>query len=111
MSGAEGLWSQETMSGMGQHRLLDNSGQRLDTELAYGLPIGTRFVGTPRAGLRTSEHGRDYRVGYGMQVVLQRGRLNLQLGVDAERRVSPVSQMHETSGAADQRVLGTASMQ
>ncbi len=110
MSGAEGLWRQETMSGMGQHRLLENSGRRLDTELAYGLPIGARFVGTPRAGVRTSEHGRDYRVGYGMQV-LQRGRLNLQLGVDAERRVSPVSQMHETSGAADQRVLGSASMQ
>ena len=55
--------------------------------LAYGLPIGARFVGTPRAGVRASEHGRDYRVGYGMQV-LQRGRLNLQLGIDAERRES-----------------------
>ena len=36
-SGAEGLWSQETMSGMVRHRLLDYSGQRLDTELGYGL--------------------------------------------------------------------------
>ena len=43
--------------------------------------------------------------------VLQPGRLNLQLGVDAERRVSPVFQMREGAGAAEQRVLGTASMQ
>ena len=110
MSGAEGLWSQETMSGMGQHRLLDNSGRRLDTELAYGLPIGARFVGTPRAGVRASEHGRDYRIGYGMQV-LQRGKLNLQLGVDAERRESPMLHLEEESAGTDQRVLGRATVQ
>ena len=40
----------------------------LDTEVGYGLPIGARFVGTPRVGLRTSEHGREYRVGYGIGV-------------------------------------------
>ena len=78
--------------------------------LAYGLPIGAQFVGTPRVGLRTSKYGRDYRIGYGMHV-LEQGRLNLQLGVDAERRVSPVFQMHDDSGAADQRILGTASVQ
>lgn len=55
----------------------------------YGLPVGRRFVGTPRVGLRTSEYGRDYRVGYGVQV-LEEGQLRLQLGVEAERRVSPV---------------------
>ena len=110
MSGAEGLWNQETMGGMGQHRLLDNSGQRLDTELAYGLPMGTRFVGTPRVGLRTSEHGREYRVGYGMQV-LERGNLNLQLGIDAERRESPVFHLQEGSRGTEQRVLGRATVQ
>ena len=98
------------MSGMGQHRLLNNSGQRLDTELAYGLPIGTRFVGTPRAGVRTSEYAREYRVGYGMQV-LEQGRLNLQLGIDAERRESPVFHLQERSGGTDQRVLGRATVQ
>ena len=110
MSGAEGLWNQETMSRMGQHRLLDNSRQRLDTELAYGLPIGARFVGTPRLGLRTSKHGRDYRIGYGMQV-LEQGRLNLQLGVDAERRESAIFHLQEQSGGTDQRVLGHATVQ
>ena len=85
-------------------------GNRLDTEVGYGLPIGARFVGTPRVGLRTSEYGRDYRVGYGMQV-LEQGRLNLQLGVDAERRESPLFQMKEQSGGTDQRVLGRATVQ
>ena len=27
------------------------------------LPVGRRFVGTPRVGFGTSEYGRDYRVG------------------------------------------------
>ena len=56
------------MAGMDQQRLLGGGGQQLDTEVCYGLPIGTRFVGTPRAGVPTSEHGREYQIGYGMQV-------------------------------------------
>ena len=35
----------------------------LDTEVGDSLPVGSRFVGTPRLGLRTSEYGGDYRVG------------------------------------------------
>ena len=27
-----------------------SSGNRLDTEVGYGLPVGRRFVGTPRIG-------------------------------------------------------------
>ena len=74
-------------------------GQRLDTEVGYGLPIGNRFVGTPRAGVRTSEYGRDYRSGYGMQI-LEQGKLNLQLGIAAERRESPTFQMQEQGAGA-----------
>ena len=109
-SGAEALWGRETMSGMGQNHLLDGGGNRLDTEIGYGLPIGARFVGTPRVGLRTSEYGRDYRVGYGMQV-LEQGKLNLELGIDAERRESPVFHLEEGAGGTDQRVLGRATVQ
>ncbi len=98
------------MSGMGRHRLLDNSGQRLDTEFGYGLPIGARFIGTPRARMRTSEYGRDYRIGYGMQV-LKQGWLNLELGIDAEGRESPVFHLQEQSGGTDRRVLGNATVQ
>ena len=32
-------------------------GTRLDAEVSYGLPVGSRFVGTPRAGVRTSSWG------------------------------------------------------
>ena len=110
MSGAEALWGRESMGGMGQDHLLGGGGNRLDTEVGYGLPIGSRFVGTPRAGVRTSEYGRDYRIGYGMQV-LEQGRLNLQLGVDAERRESPIFHLQEQNGGTDQRVLGRATVQ
>ena len=78
--------------------------------MGYGLPIGSRFIGTPRAGVRTSEYGRDYRIGYGMQV-LKQGGLYLQLGVDAERRESPIFHQQEQSGGTDQRVLGHATVQ
>ena len=110
MSGAEALWGRETMGGMGGNHLLGGGGNRLETEVGYGLPIGTRFIGTPRAGMRTSEYGRDYRVGYGMQV-LEQGRVNLQLGIDAERRESPVFHLQEGSAGTDQRVLGRATVQ
>ena len=110
MSGADALWGRESIGAMGQDHLLGGGGNRLDTEVGYGLPIGARFVGTPRVGLRTSEYGRDYRVGYGMQV-LEQGRLNLELGIDAERRESPVFHLQEGSAGTDQRVLGRATVQ
>ena len=56
------------------------------------------------------EYGRDYRIGYGMQV-LEQGRLNLQLGIDGERRESPIFHVQEQSGRTDQRVLGRATVQ
>lgn len=97
---------------MGQNHLLGSGGNRLDTEVGYGLPIGARFVGTPRIGLRTSEHGRDYRIGYTVNA-LEQDAINLQLGIDAERRESPMfyglGQRLERSGA-DQRVIGHATL-
>ena len=58
----------------------------------------------------TPEYGRDYRVGYGMQV-LEQGQLNLQLGIDAERRESPVFHLRDNADGTDQRVLGRATVQ
>ena len=114
MSGAEALWSRDTMGGMGMAGgpLLEGGGTRLDTEVGYGLPLGRRFVGTPRVGLRASEYGRDYRVGYGVQV-LEQGNIALQLGIEAERRVSPAFGLGQNlaSGGADQRVLGQTTIE
>ncbi len=83
--GAQALWGRETMAGMANGS--PPSGNRLEAELGYGLPVGNRFVGTPRVGFGTSEYGRDYRVGYGL-TVLQAGAMSFNLGVDAERRES-----------------------
>ena len=114
MSGTEALWGQETMGGIGGMNdplLAGGGGARLDTEVGYGLPIGRRFVGTPQVGVRTSEYGRDYRVGYDLQV-LEESPLRLQLGVEAERRVSPVfGLLGNADGGADQRVVGQASVE
>ena len=86
-SGAEAMWGRETMAGMAHGGLA--SGNRLDGEVGYGLPVGSRFVGTPRFGVGTSEYGRDYRVGYGLGVLNQES-LDFELGVDAQRRESPM---------------------
>ena len=111
MSGAEGLWGRETMGGMG-HDYLMGGGNRLDAEAGYGLALGSRLVGTPRVGMRASQYGRDYRVGYAVGA-LEQGAVSLQLGIEAERRESPMfdgfGQGPERSGA-DQRVIGTASL-
>ena len=100
-SGADALWGRETMAGMGHGGLA--SGDRLDGEVGYGLPVGSRFVGTPRVGLSTSEYGRDYRVGYGLGV-LDRGKVNFELGVDAQRRESPMQ------GEASNGFMGRATL-
>ena len=88
-SGADALWGRDTMAGLGAPGGRA-SGNRLDAELGYGLPVGRRFVGTPRFGLGSSEYGRDYRLGYGLGV-LNRGGLTFELGVDAQRRESPLA--------------------
>ena len=60
---AEALWGNQMVYGMGSHQLHGAGGQ-LNAEVGYGLPVGARFVGTPRVGLKTSQYGRDYRAGY-----------------------------------------------
>ena len=64
-------------------------GGRLDAEVGYGLPVGTRLIGTPRVGVGTSEWGREYRLGYRLGGLGGEG-LDLELGVEAQRRESPV---------------------
>ena len=111
MSGAEALWGRDTMvGGMGMAGdPLAGAGSRLDTKVGYGMALGRRFVGTPRVSLRTSEYGRDYLVGFGVQV-LKEDQLGRQLSVDAEHRNTRVFGLGQgvASGRTDQRVLGQA---
>ena len=100
-SGAEALWGREKMAGLAHGGVA--AGNRLDADIGYGLPVGSRFVGTPRVGFATSVYGRDYRLGYSLGV-LNQGRLNFELGVDAQRRESPML------NGTDLGVLGRASL-
>ena len=79
------------------------SGNRLDGEVGYGLPVVGRLVGTPRVGIVASEHGCAYRLGYGLTVA-QGGALHVELGVDAHRGESP------RRGDVDTGVLGRAAL-
>ena len=100
--GAEALWGGQMAYGMGSHQMY-GSGDRVDAEVGYGLPVGARFVGTPRVGLTTSPYGRDYRVGYGLGV-LEQGTVNFELGVDAQRRESAME------GGASNGFMGRATL-
>ena len=101
--GAEALWqSQMNYGSMGPHQL-DGAGGQVNAEVGYGLPVGARFVGTPRVGYASSPYGRDYRVGYALGV-LDRQDLQFEVGVDAQRRESP-----EAGRVAD-GLLGRASI-
>ena len=35
------------------------AGGEVNAEVGYGLPVGTRFVGTPRVGYSASQYGPD----------------------------------------------------
>ena len=105
--GAQALWGRETMADMAHGGVAQ--GDRLDGEVGYGLPVGRRFVGTPRVGFTTSEYGRDYRVGYGLGV-LNRESMHFELGVDAQRRESAIFRSRGAGGRADQQILGRASL-
>ena len=101
MGGAQALWGRETMGGMVHGGLAQ--GNRLDGDVGYGLPVGRRFVGTPRVGFSTSEYGQDYRVGYGLGL-LDRESLAFELGVEAQRRNSPML------GGTSNGMLGRATL-
>ena len=100
-SGAEALWGRETMAGLAPGGVAD--GTRLDAELGYGLAVGRRFVGTPTLGVGTSAYGRDYRLGYRLGA-LNREALNVELGVDAQRRERPLP------GGTDHGALARATL-
>ena len=95
---------------MGLHQMYGSGGQ-VAAEVGYGLAGGqARFVGlAARVGLTTSEYGRDYRVGYGLGV-LDRGKLNFELGVDAATAgdADAGRSQQRTHGPGHARLVGAA---
>ena len=100
-SGAEALWGRETMAGLAPGGIAD--GTRLEAEVGYGLPVGSRFVGTPTLGVGTSADGRDYRLGYRLGALGGEGTA-FELGVDAQRRERPLQ------GDTDHAALARATL-
>ena len=102
MGGAEALWNGQMAYGPGSPAAL-GSGAQLAAEVGYGLPVGARFVGTPRVGLRRSAYGREYRAGWGLGV-LDTSVLHFDLGLEAQRREAP------THGGAGNGLLARATV-
>ena len=99
--GARALWSRDSLGGAnGRGRPY---GRSLDGRIGYGLRHGNRFVGTPRIGVRSSDYGRSWLVGYALEL-LERGGMNLQLDIDAERRENP------RAAGADNGIVGRATV-
>ncbi len=82
-SGIDGLWSQQTTTGLARGGMESNYSMQFDTRLGYGLEVpGGRNLLTPYGGLTLAgPHSRVYRLGG----VFRLGEL-LELSLDAERR-------------------------
>ena len=102
VQGSEALWSGGPLSQFGSYGGQASAG-RVDAELGYGLPVGRRFVGTPRVGFGSSAYGRAYRFGYRLGA-LGMEKMDFELGVDGHRRESPMLD------GGDLGVLGRASV-
>ena len=88
--------------GVDSHQMYAAGGQ-LNVEVGYGLPVGARFVGTPKVGIASPQYGRDYRFGYGLGVLDQR-KVSFELGAEAQRRESA------TPGQASNGFMGRATL-
>ena len=100
--GSEALWSGGPLSQLGAYGDRASAG-RMDAELGYGLAVGRRLVGTPRVGVGTSAYGRSYQLGYRLGA-LGAEDLDFELGVEAQRRESPMLD------GSDVGVLGRATV-
>ena len=100
-SGAEAMWGRETWRGW------PTAASRQATASRARSATGCRWEAASwgRRGSASAPRstGRDYRIGYGLGV-LDRERLNLELGVDAHRRESPMLD------GTDNGFLGRATM-
>ena len=97
--GAEALWySQMSCGGMGSHQMY-GAGRQVNAEIGYGLPVGARFVGTPRVGYSASQYGGTTPSGCSTAK-----SCGFELGVDAQRRENP------RMGGVSNGVLGRATI-
>ena len=87
------------------------TGTRLDDRNRLRTPGRQPLRGNTAGGCQhRSEYGQDYRVGYGLQV-LERDNVDVELGVDAERRETPTI-FHDpnSTNETQNRILGRATV-
>ena len=60
-SGGNALWNTQPLGDLGGNPQSGDS--QLDGDAGYGLPVGSRFVGTPRIAFQRSEYGRGLSFG------------------------------------------------
>ena len=82
--GAEALWRGDMAPRVAGHTGTMADG-RFDADIGYGLPVGTRLVGTPKIGVGVFEGARDYRIGYTLGL-LHRNSVDFQLEATGMRR-------------------------
>ena len=84
--GADALLGRETLTGLGDND--SSEARRLELTAGYGVAMfGGRFTGTPEIGVRLSDVGRDYRVGWRLGLGTG-GRTSFGLGLEATQRES-----------------------
>ena len=96
--GAEALWGNQIAYGMGSHQMY-GSGERVDAEVGYGLPVGARFAGTPRRCWLS--RGTLERVSRGFTLGGRRAR-----GVEPRPRTAEFSGVPAKHHAPGRRVHG-----
>ena len=102
-SGAEALWTRKTLSDFGAGAA-SGSRVRTEAEVGYGFPVlGGRFTGTPHVGLGVSDAGRDYRLGYRLDLVRAKA---LRFGLGIEGRVPDGAGRDNRAAAPDLRLTG-----
>ena len=99
-SEAEAPWAGNAMH---HGSYYEPEGHLLDAQLGYGLPIGTRFVGTPPFGVTMSVYGRNYRLGYAMGTI-QRETVTRDIRSDTRVRQGSLV------GGTDKGFIGRASL-
>ena len=82
--GADALMLRETLTGLEAND--DSDARRLELTAGYGIAIaGGRFTGTPKFGVGLSDTGRDYRLGWQLELGSSDGT-SFDLGLEATRR-------------------------
>ena len=86
--GMDALLFRGTMAGLAGNDDGEDVPRHLDLRLGYGMPVaGDRFIGTPEMGVGSSDAGREYSLGWKLELA-RPGRVSLDLSFEGTRSES-----------------------